>query len=434
MERIFKMKTIFSFLLPMFFLLTCADDRPYLEGHIRRASDAIIVPCDPYNSQAHHSCVVYSSAFNQRLLIYNATAEEMVLAPMGYFPLSIRVGTSTNTLSAIKTKSPKFPFFLALDRAHPGIYVVRSFPSADKKQSSFSIPNLHKLDKKPFKMAAFHEQDSFVVLLSYPDDSSIDLLAFDATLGTFKQQKLNIKIGTRPSHIALSDDLRTAIISDEGENSLWTMDLANALQQIKEGKALSFNKIDLGMKADRIHYAKRDFGLGLKEYVIAQKNEGTQLKLINISDQKVESQLTLNQHPMAIYFPDAQSQPCCSGKEKNWFAVADIKGKMKHIVFKPDNLGAISMSENKEHETDLASKKNMSLNTVHIRKILGGSIEFDSSLERDDPCPNHRRMFYIASYGEDRINPISLKSEEVEAQGFSCEGDGTASRLGFIQE
>src|ERR1700686_4667732 len=118
------------FLLPLLSLSNCADDKPFLSGFIRQASTALMVPCDPNDLGKNHTCVVYSSSSFRHLVVYNATAEEMVLGPNRYTPLAINVGQDATELADVKSpKEHPVPYFLALDTSGHQLFAVRTRPS-----------------------------------------------------------------------------------------------------------------------------------------------------------------------------------------------------------------------------------------------------------------------------------------------------------------
>lgn len=402
-------------------LVTCADDRPFLSGHIKRAADAIMTPCDPYNQGSLHTCVVYASAFSQKLLVYDATAEEMVLAPMVYFPLSIKVGAATNDLALVKG-SKKPPFFLALDHSEPALYVVRNFPSTDKSRLSFAQPSKLKLSDNPTNLAAYLSSTHAVVILTYPTAGQIELRSLDSETGDLDAAVApeRISIGAKPSDLVISDDGKMAYIIEEGSHEIWVLDLTTR----------ALRSINAGTPVDQIFFSQRDFGDGLKNYLAILSKTTKELHLINADDSVVEASLILDEYPMTAYFPDADCQTCCNG-EKNWLSVAGIKGNLFTIVVK--NLAA-KLSLEKAEQVDLTSERNLVLSKLSVKKILGGKVEFDASLKRPAQCLNNRNIYIVSSYGSDRSRLLSKESYEVEAQGQGCEGESAASRLGYKRE
>ncbi|HXW60948.1 MAG TPA: hypothetical protein VEK06_05385, partial [Myxococcota bacterium] len=233
------------------FVAHCADEKPFLTGYIKRAFDAAMMPCDPYNKGDLHTCVVFSSAFNQSLIIYDATVEELVLAPMRYFPLKVKVGPATNALAKVKNTEEKFPYFLALDPVLPSLYVVRAFPGENKK--SFETPlkqSLPTMATKPYKIAAMLSENHVVLIVSYPDSASVQIIGLDAKSGLIDSALSKaVNIGTKPSHIEIVDE--RALISDSGSNEIHAIDLRD-IEDVWQGKKPLLTKShNIGMKSDR---------------------------------------------------------------------------------------------------------------------------------------------------------------------------------------
>ncbi|USN49945.1 MAG: hypothetical protein H6731_06610 [Myxococcales bacterium] len=433
------MKIVAHFYILLFVFLTgCADKGAYLSGHIRRASDAIMTNCDPYNQGVEHSCIVYSASFRGKLLIYDATTESTVFAP-NYFPLAVKVGSSSNNLAVVKSPNKKFPYFFVLDRARPGLFIVRTFPSSDGKTQSFSTPHFVQLKKKYYKMAAFEHGTMAVVLLSDPNESSIDIIAFDKVTGQAKGQIQKIAVGVKPSHIEIDENASKAVISDEDSQNIAVVNLANIDRVLGGSQQTQINMLNVGMMTDRIFLSSRDFGFGKKIYLIAINAIKDEIALANISDMKVETRFQLKEYPEAIYFPDSKSESCCGGK-KNWLAVAGVNGSLYYLAVNKEG-GSLSLKQESE-VVDLKSKHNMFLSFLQIGKIIGGTVIQDSSIDKKTHCPNNRRMFIVSHYGSDKPSLIERDrrtsfqplSVEVEGQGEGCEGSNSFARLGFKQE
>jgi hypothetical protein len=422
-------------LLCLFILTGCPDDQPYLSGHIRRASDAIMLSCDPYNNNALHTCVVYASAFLQKLVIYDATTEEMVLSPIGYFPLNVKVGTSTNKLARVHSDDKRFPYFLALNQATPAIYATQAFPSGTHK--SFEIPKeqLLTFSDKPYNFAAWQGTSHVYVLVTYRDTPAVGLFALNAKTGLLDPQKKPKKfsLGQRPSHIEIDHQRKFALISDESDAVIHRLDITTAaIDSIFAGKLPPVNEIKIDTPTNKIYLQNRDFGFGNHNYLAALKAAGKELLLINIDTKKTETKKTLSDHPQAAYFPDAQSNACCNNQEKNWLAVADISGHLSNFIIKKS---AKSLSLEEASKEDLLSEQNLALSQIELATIIGGHVEFDPNLKRPQSCTNNRKMFYVASFGSSRPRTwTAAEAVEEEAQAYSCEGDGTATRFGYKRE
>jgi hypothetical protein len=416
-------------------LINCANDRPFMSGYIQRAIDALMTNCDPYNKGVLHTCVIYSSVSKKSLLVYDASVEELVLSPMRYFPLRVPMGPNTDALTSVLSKNDRFPYFLALDPTEKAIYVVRLF-SDDSGAPSFSVQERIELSgtARPYKIAAYDSGAEVMVVLSFPEQKYIGLLSLHPQSGKrIKDLKLK-PLGQKPSHVAIDFNHQKAIISDEGDNSVHTVKLEELNKRIVDDQALIHEDINIAGPSGRIFVERRDFGLGEHSYVAVLGFMKNELTLIDLDDNNKVVSLALKEHTSALYFPNQGSEPCCGGT-KNWLAVMGIKGNLRHIVLE-DKAGKLVMKE--ESGIDIKSEKNLSLSQLTVVKIVGGQVKIDTSLKRELECPNNRKMFFVSSFARDKsyweYDDKELLSEyeafEVEAQGVSCEGDGTATRLG----
>lgn len=407
-------------------MISCAKERPYLSGHIKRAHDAVMVPCDPYGLGKFHTCLVFSAAFRESLYVFDATAGEMVLAPMSYFPLKIKVGRLTDHLVIVMSEEKRFPWMFALDHAKALVFPVRLFP--DGKMRSFSEPESQALPKAPFKMAVLDVAGKLIGIATLPNEGGIELWAFERETGKINSTiaAKAIKVGTRPTHVEIDRDRKVAVISDEGEKNIHVLDLANIDDVLTKGSAPSLKTISVDMPMERVYLSRRDFGAGSQLYAIGLSVSGNDITLVNIDGSAKEASITLAEYPMAAYFPDDKSDPCCEGI-KHWFSVATIKGNLIYVVVKREN-AAVKLE--KSTVVELTSENNLSLSKLSVCKILGGYVEPDSSVDRENICPRHRQSFIIVFYGNSR-SYLNTESVEVEANSYMCEGEGTASRFGF---
>ena len=437
-------------ILIIFISLSCADDRPFLQNNIKRASDAILIPCDPYGLSVAHSCIIFASTFARKLVVFDATSNEMVLAPNAYFPLPIKVGPATHRLAKITSEQENFPYFLALDQALPALYAVQAFPDKTKKRLSFITPQEQKLDQnfRPFHLAAWQGDDHVYVLLSFRDDKSIGILALDPQTGIIdpKVQPQKIDLGEKPSHIVIDEDRKFALISDQEKHVLHKLDLSNVKNILINPAHAQKSEINIGMPADKIYLQKRDFGEGLKSYAIAFKAGDKELKLINITDDKISSTKKLDTPLQVAYFPDEKSASCCEKKaqsdpsfnNRHWIALADIKGRLTYYLIK-NTKNNLKIKANSDEVVNLLDEKNFALGQLMLTSIIGGQVLVDPALKNSDNCAkkNMRKMFFIANFATARVrswtNADAAPVEE-EAQGYSCEGEVGVTRFGHTRE
>jgi hypothetical protein len=154
---------------------------------------------------------------------------------------------------------------------------------------------------------------------------------------------------------------------------------------------------------------------------------GNDIALVDIDDQSVEGQISLGDYPMAAYFPGPGSATCCS-HNANWFSVVSVKGVLDYVLINHEN-GALKLE--KSTTTELTSENSLSLSKLLVRKIIGGLVEQDKSVDREPLCSNMRQTFYIAFFGNSR-SYLNVEPVEVEdAHAYSCEGDRSPSPFGY---
>src|SRR5579871_1765880 len=380
------------FLLPLLIIgacFSCANDRPFLAGHIRRAYDAILTTCEPYNSGRMHSCVIFSSAFQESLYVYDATAAEMVLAPNPYFPLKNKVGPSTDELVSVVTDNKRFPFFLAVDRASSHYFPIRLFPQVTNM--SFQETKPERLFSKPHRMAAVDMGDRVMVMATFPDVHQIGLFAIDKETGKIDDTLLPLIFdvpGRSPNRVVIDKGNR-AVISDKEAKDLLVIDVTSAYDGLKKRVAPKVKPLNIDMTSDRLYLSRRDLGNGVELYAVVMSAFGKEVKLVNIDREEVQSSLLLSFIPTAGYFPDKNSDECCNGV-KNWFSVVSIKGELQYISIK-NSQGSITLD--KSDRVDLTLESNLAVNKVHIVKILGGAIERDPAVKKEALCPGSREVF-----------------------------------------
>lgn len=416
------MKRIWMIVVLCLFTYSCAKERPYLTGHIKRAHDAVMVDCDPYNLGATHTCVVFASAFQDCLYVLDASASEIVLSDMAFFPLRVAVGPSTDQLVKI-VSDKQMPWMFAVDRATPAFYSVRLFPDADVK--SFTEPEKHNLSTTPQHVAAFDAGTHIVMISVFSLEKRIELLAIDKITAAPDQslKPVSITVGDKPKGIEIDKDRKVAVITDEGQELIHVLDLANINDLLQGASSATISTVDIAMKSDHLYLSRRDFGQGNKLYALIFDASINDIKLVNIDDKKVESSLSFDEHLLSGYFPDQGSATCC-GQEKNWLAVASIKGNFTYVTIKP---GA-TLTLEKNNTVELPAEANLQLNKIHVRKIVGGYVVPDPNIKRENLCKTNRQTFFIGSYANSRTYR-DTEPVEVDPHGQSCEGENP-SRLG----
>lgn len=403
--------TIFFIFL---FQTTCGVDDVFLSGHVKGAFDTIIVPCDPYDQNIIHSCVLFTQNFDKNLLIYDATKREFVLSPMQYFPLKVDIGPHSS-LSKVMKAQEKFPFFLALNNSLNKIHLLSSFPHDNQK--SFSKPVSFDIAQGSFRFASFlADEDLVISLISFPLKKTIEFVAIN--IKTKKEENFSIKnilLGTHPSHIAIDDDAKFALITDEDSNKIYRLTLDDFLAVLKNQKPLKIEEINIDMPCDKVKISPKNEQSPTLAACIEAK--GQKINLIDLTNAKKLSEVTLEESPKALYFPTKGHKPF-GDKKDNWLLVSTIKSKLYYL-----SIENFQMTLEKDKSIELYNNKNLNLENLYLNSITGGIIYPDESNKEKTYCD--RQVFFAAGYAKD---PLSLK--ETEGHGYMCEGDSNAARLG----
>lgn len=415
-EAIFMLKIILNITLFFIFLFqtTCGTDDIFLSGHIKGALDTIVIPCDPYDQNIIHSCVLFTQNFDKNLLIYDATKREFVLSPMQYFPLKVEIGPNSS-LSKVMKAQEKFPHFLALNNSLNKLHLLSSFPHDGQK--SFRKPTSFDIAKGSFRFASFlADEDHIVSLISFPLKKTIEFIAINLKTKKIEDFLLkNILLGTHPSHIAIDDDAKFALITDEHSNKIYRVGLDDFLAVLKNNKPIKIEEINIDMPCDQVKISPKNKTDPLLSACI--EANGQKISLIDLTNAKKLSELLLEESPKALYFPSIGHKPCCDKKE-NWLLLSTIKSKLYYISIENSQ-----MTIEKDKSIELFNNKNLHLENLFLNSIAGGIIYPDESNKDKTYC--NRQVFFAAGYAQD---PLSLK--ETEGHGYMCEGDTNAARLG----
>jgi DNA-binding beta-propeller fold protein YncE len=417
---------IVSFLtFGLLLIFGCADDRPFLSGHIRRAFDGLITTCDPYNTNTRHTCVVYAPAFGHGLVVFDASAMEMVLGPNPFFPLLVPVSKGTKVLANVKDSDDTVPFFLALDPSEKTLFAVRRFAAKDGQSKSLATPVANKLKGKPHQMAAFKTDSHVVAILTYPEQGEVELLALNSDTGELDPNLApkTLKVGTKPWAVEVDFASQQAVITDAKNSQLVVLSLNKIMDVIKGSAVASLTPVDIQMSSEKIFLSRRDLGLGEKLYALAINPTGTKVALADVAKGKVEATLDSTASITAAYFPGPNSDLCCK-KNRHWFSYVTQGGQLSMVVIENEN----NKLKLKISETSaLGSTENVGAANFSVVKMVGGAIIIDPKKELKGEC--NRKIFYIADFGADPFT-----GEEIEAQAFGCEKESGAFRMGESRE
>lgn len=389
----------------------CGKDNPFFSGYLNRVHDAALVSCDPYNLQESHSCLVIASASS--LYVYDATVGELVLAPNNYFPLKIK--TSAHQLIPIKgDKDPKI--LLALE----GAYLRSIRLKGDEHKPSFSDPDKYLLDDTILSMAAALFADKIIALAIVKEE--VKLMILDPENGAINTSlSKSIKLGKKPKYIVIDDHRAKAMIIDDEDPALYAIDLANIIDVINNTASLIITNIALAQPQHKMvasHYTKSN-----KLYALT--SSGKDITIIDVG-QKTHARLTLDEEISALYLPSDGYKPY-EGHEV-WAMAVSVKGSWHYLAINEHP----SLALTKIKSIDLTKEENLSVNTIIINKIIGGTIIKDSSVNKKPLCDSYRQVFWLSAFASQRISP-KTPSEEIEGSSLACEGSDIISRFGVLR-
>lgn len=394
-------------------LCGCGKDNPFFSGYLNRVHDAALVSCDPYNLKEGHSCLVIANAYASSLYVYDATVGELVLAPNNHFPLKIK--TSAHQLIPIKAdKDPKI--LLALESEY--LRAIRLM--GDEHKPSFSEPEKYPLDDAILSMAAALFADKIIALAIVKQEVKVMMLdpengAIDKTLSR------SIKIGKKPRHIVIDDHRTKAMLIDDEDAALYSIDLANIIDVINNTASPIITNIALSHPQHKIvasHYTKSN-----KLYALT--SSGKDITIIDVGN-NTHASLALDEEISALYLPSDGHNPY-EGHE-HWAMAVSVKGSWYYFAINDDP----SLALTKIKSIDLTKEENLSVNSIMIHKIIGGAIIKDSSINKKPLCDNYRQVFFLSAFASQRINN-KTPSEEIEGSSLACEGSDIISRFGILR-
>lgn len=376
------MKIFLTLLIGLLFI-GCGDDDVYLHGYLKRISDAVVTPCDPYGLGKDHTCIVIAKANEPHLLIYDATARELVLSSNPYDPLKINVPIGTK-LAIAENDDNKSAFILGLNSHTESLFLIRRFLDQEKRKKTFSTPIKINIEKGAYDIKSFLTEDNLVALISYPQKNLLRIYLMDPLTGEKKSEKsFDIE---EPRKIAIAKQASHAVISHRNSNKISKI----SIEDILSNKTSNILTIDMPTIIDKI-YIDKDKSLALSltsNEIYLIDTENFRLEKTYSSTEKILSALIL---------------------EKEIF-LATIGGKIKRLN---------SLLEDKKI-IDLKNEKNLAFTNIHIAKLLFAKVIEDGKIKTKKRCEN--QIFIISAYAE-------YDGQQIEGQSYFCKNENTANPL-----
>lgn len=98
---------------------SCLDSQTVLPGQLGQITDTALVSCVPYaKTEGTHKCLLLANPYQGVVRIFDATDNQFILSPIGYFPLVVQVGQAPNKIATINNR------IFTLDPIKKAIYEI----------------------------------------------------------------------------------------------------------------------------------------------------------------------------------------------------------------------------------------------------------------------------------------------------------------------
>ncbi len=386
-----KTRIAFLFLLLPLAASTCNTVEPVLPGDLKRITDAIILPCKPYNFADKHSCVFFADEFNRVITAYDATDRQYVLAPLGYTPLAI---SNRDAAPARLAGMPDYPILFALDKANAAIDIF-STENSNNGRSPFGLFLHHlSLDDNDFGPTALEiikdplHENHLLILVTMVD--RLLVIPFDTISKTEiggGQQRIAKALPATPNDIAvLMTTPNTGLVAiSQNANDIVvfkTEDLANDAASPAIPQYLAADGA-----TDRLTLGNVTTATGPQVHVIALRaniNEQVVYETLAIPMNTsqpaagtpfVGKRLLLDSLPKTLFMPRSDIPACCKTKDgqsntKEWIAILTATGVLQYIALPDFTLIAAS----DRGRSNLFRSKNLAGTALHPTAFVGGHI------------------------------------------------------------
>lgn len=377
-------------------LTGCNDKQPFLASDLARASDGVVVKCEPFAGQDHR-CLVFSQPWSRQLRVWDLTDNAIVPSPVGLFPLAIKVGPSTGLMR----NHPELDYSYALDTVEGRLYVISNKFMGDK--ASFSTPRVIDLAHKNISDFSFISgaNGQKIIAYSVPSKQLISYVVIDPGTGLqdttvnipdFEPGKLALPLVFRPQMMAVGADKNTLILSS----------VDAALNQVAVLAQGAMTLIPIGGPTLKIAAGRMNVGQGLENIAIALRTDIYEAVVISLDStpQAVIGRFSFDTLPVQIYIPEQPVASCCGGVT-SWAIVVDAYSKLHYL-----DLRNVRVNSNTKTTVDLADNRSLGARATLASAIVPGMLD------------NGRRESYIifgADYGlvakfnegSDEFRPLS---------------------------
>ena len=275
---------------------SCLDNQTVLTGQLGQITDVQALPCVPYPTQAEtHACLLLSNPYQGTIKIFDASDNQFVLSPIGYFSLVIEVGQSPYQMAVINHR------IFTLDPIAQAIYEV---------PSHFISPIT-----KPLKKLDFSPQ-----LFALATNTEGQIIAYVSQTGSLSQ--LSLETDSPPVSLPLSGEITQLQVTPDQKYLL--VGIEKQLFILDPQSTDTLHTVSLTASITSMSSDATQILLGLSDKTLV---------VLDLQTGRTQIQSpALEEVASAVYLPSTLSgtpSTCCNG-EPNWVAALLMNGKLQY--------------------------------------------------------------------------------------------------------
>lgn len=277
---------------------SCLDNQTILPGQLGQISDAVLTPCNPYQEQGvTHQCLILANPYLNSLKIFDATDNQFVLSPIGYFPLVLQAGNTPYWLATQNNRTFSLDPVLKQIFEIPGKFispVITPILNIDFSPSHFTI--------------AINASNQVTAFLAKTEPSSNALVQMPGGQA--------IQFNAPIEHLQLTGDQKSILVV-EGLNF-----------HVIDASSFTISKtLSMPVSVRHISQSPGKVGIALTNKTVSVIDQ------TSWSIEATSAQLEAN--PAAIYFPSSlpgKINTCCNG-QPGWLGVLLVNGKLLFMPY-----------------------------------------------------------------------------------------------------
>lgn len=330
---------------------SCTQTAVSTSNNLEKPSDVVLIRAPSPDGSQEHSYVVVSNPDIEQLRILDLSTGTFLVAPNGYFPLSVRVGPATRRLASAAGH------VFALDSVEGKVYVIRT--AEDAQGPAFSVVETFAVPRAAAGMAAVTRSDDpnhALVFVTVPDTGTIQCFDVDTATGTVTATAAaTLKNGLRPSEITVAVDENLVLVTDSARGTITGLRISDAQTALAEAVTAGetglwpiLQIIDASGPLSRISTGYLPINGSVVPVAAAIRRDASEVTLWRIDggDEQpfqIVGRLALPASPLTLYIPDQRPESsvispgaCCSTFEEeqestSWFAVTSASGSIYYV-------------------------------------------------------------------------------------------------------